>query len=261
MPNSVRPTDEDTASAAPTATAPIASPVELGTAPRTDRVADDVPAGPRSRASTLPLVTLVLGIAGVALGVVVIWYIAAIALGLVAVIVGVVALRRTRGDADPKERSRATIGTMLGAIAILLGVCAAILLPHAVDRVDHFFATMQDDVNQNVDTVSRGLRSDVNRLDRSTARDLHRLERQNRGDLDQLERRSNASLADLSGRLAQVETKLSDTERRDLTRLEQSLRDDLRNLDTAMHTSSDALGERVAKLEQEMADVQRALHP
>src|SRR4029079_9398823 len=109
MPNSVRPTDEDTASAAPTATAPIASPVELGTAPRTDRVADDVPAGSRSRASTLPLVTLVLGIAGVALGVVVIWYIAAIALGLVAVIVGVVALRRTRGDADPKERPRAPL--------------------------------------------------------------------------------------------------------------------------------------------------------
>ena len=193
MPNSVRPTDEHTASDA-AASRPRRSRHPCSSAPIRTTIADaddQRPLGRGPATSTLPLVTLVLGIAGVALGVVVIWYIAAIALGLGAVVVGIVALRRTRADADPKERSRATIGTMLGAIAILLGVCAAILLPHAVDRVDHFFATMQHDVNQNVDTVSRGLRSDVNSLDRSTARDLHRLERQNRGDLDQLERRSN----------------------------------------------------------------------
>lgn len=264
MPTSPRPTGEQAPGVASIPGAPetgaVASAVRLGRDPHDDAAPGGLTAPPRTAGSTLPLVTLVLGIAGVALGVVVIWYVAAIALGLGAVVVGIVALRRTRAAADPRERSRATLGTMLGAIAILLGVCAAILLPHAVDRVDRFFSTMQQDVNQNVNTVSHGLRSDVNRLDRSTARDLRRLERQNRGDLDQLERRSNASLADLSGRLASVETKLSDTERRDLTRLEQSLRDDLRNLDAALHSSSDALGERVAKLEQEMADIQRVVN-
>ena len=261
MPIPSRPTDEHAVSDPPAPTESVASPVQLGADPRDGADTDERTVRPRPATSTLPLVTLVLGIVGVALGVVVIWYPAAIALGLAAVVVGVLALRRSRADVDPRAQSRATIGTMLGAIAILLGVSAAILLPHAVDRVDHFFASMQHDVNQNVDVVSRGLRSDVNSLDRSTARDLHRLERQNRADLEQFEKRSNDSLDQLGGKLASVESKLSDTERADLTRLEQSLRADIRNLDSAMHTSSDALGERVAKLEQEMADLQTRAAP
>ena len=57
---------------------------------------------------------------------------------------------------------------MLGAIAIVLGVSAAILLPDAIHRVDHFFATFQDDVNHNVGTMNRGLQSDVDRIDRQS---------------------------------------------------------------------------------------------
>src|SRR5204863_6689255 len=130
----------------PTATVPSASPVQFGAAPHEGTDTDESVPRPRTAASTLPLVTLVLGAAGVALGVVVIWYLAAIALGLCAVIVGIVALHRTRTDADPRAQSRAIIGTLLGAIAILLGVGAAFLLPRATDRVDRFFATMQHDV-------------------------------------------------------------------------------------------------------------------
>jgi hypothetical protein len=76
-----------------------------------------------------------------------------------------------------------------------------------------------------------------------------------------LERRTGQTLTDLGGRIASVETRLSDAERKDLARLEESLRTDIRNLDAAMHSSSDGLGERIAKLEQEMADLQRAIHP
>ena len=235
------------------------SPVRLG-APPSDGTDVDGEPEPHGTASTLPLVTLVLGIAGAALGVVVVWYIAAIVLGIAAVAVGIVALRRARTATDPRGHSRATIGMMLGAIAIVLGVSAAILLPHAIDRVDNFFSTMQDDVNHNVDSVNRGLRSDVNNLDRSTARDLRRVERQNKSDLDQLERRSNESLVNLGARLDKLDAKLTDAERRDLAALEQSLRDDIRNLDAALRSSSDGLGERVAKLEQQMAELQRELH-
>jgi hypothetical protein len=256
MPTSKPTTSEHIASeATPVAAVGVGSPVQIRTAPHGETDAEHPP-----RATTLPLVTLVLGIAGASLGVVVIWYLAAFVVGLCAVAVGIVALRRARADTDPRAQSRATIGTMLGAIAIVLGVSAALLLPHAVNRVDDFFASLRNEVNHNVNSVNRGLRSDVNRLDRSTARDLRRVERQNRSDLDQLERRSNESLANLSGRLAEVETKLTDAERRDLARLEQSLREDIRNLDAALRSSSDGLGQRVAKLEQEMADLQRALN-
>jgi hypothetical protein len=252
-------TSESTAIEAPPATAELAaSPVRIGADPHGTN--DVEPDDHRATTSTLPLVTLVLGIAGCALGVVVIWYLAAIAVGLGAVGVGTVALRRARADVDPRGHSRATIGAMLGAIAIVLGVSAAILLPHAMNRVDGFFSTLRSEVNHNVNSVNRGLQADVDRLDRSTARDLRRAERQNKSDLDQLEKRTNASLVDLSGRIAQVETRLTDAERGDLARLEQSLREDIRNLDSAMHSSSDNLGERVAKLEQEMADLQRALN-
>jgi hypothetical protein len=257
MPTSASPTEERTTNDAPAATAPLATPVQLGTPPVAE---DHVAPADAWQPTMLPVVTLVLGIAAAALGVSVIWYPAAIALGLGTIVVGAVTMRRTRAETDSRVRRNAAVGTMLGALAIVLGACAAFLLPHALDRVDGFFSAVRHDVNHNVDAVSRGLRSDVNSLDRSTTRDLRRLERQNRTDLSVLERRSNDSLANLSSRLEQVETRLSDAERRDLTRLEQSLRQDIRDLDAAMHTSSDSLGERIAKLEQEMADLQRTLH-
>jgi hypothetical protein len=259
---SSEPTTEPVATeASPTADAGTRTSVRLGVTPPAGADGDgDQDAVARTRPSTLPLVALVLGIAGAALGVVVVWYIAAIVLGVAAIAVGIVALRRTRTGTDARGHSRATIGMMLGAIAVVLGVSAAILLPHAVDRVDNFFSTMQNDVNHNVDSVNRGLRADVSSLDRSTARDLRRVERQNRSDLDQLERRSNESLTSLGERLDTLDGKLTDAERRDLAALEQSLRTDIRNLDAALRSSSDDLGGRVAKLEQEMADIQRELH-
>jgi hypothetical protein len=246
--------------ASPDAVAGVAAPVRFGAAP-TDATEPDEQPPSAAATSTLPLVTLVLGIAGAALGVVVIWYLAAIVVGLAAVVVGLVALRKTRAVEDDRGQSRATIGAMLGAIALVLGISAAILLPHAMSRVDGFFATLRSEVNHNVTSVNRGLRADVNRLDRSNARDLRRAERQNKSDLDQLEQRTGKTLDDLAGHIAQVETRLTDAERRDLAGLEQSLRADIRNLDAAMHSSSDGLGERIAKLEQEMADLQKAIHP
>src|SRR6478752_1468473 len=153
---SSEPTTEPVATeASPTADAGTRTSVRLGVTPPAGADGDgdgdgDQDAVARTRPSTLPLVALVLGIAGAALGVVVVWYIAAIVLGVAAIAVGIVALRRTRTGTDPRGHSRATIGMMLGAIAIVLGVSAAILLPHAVDGDDNFFSAMQHDVNHNV---------------------------------------------------------------------------------------------------------------
>src|SRR3954466_4006741 len=101
--------------ASPEAAAGAESPVRFGAAPHDEPDTDEQPAE-RATTSTLPLVTLVLGIAGAALGVVVIWYVAAIVIGLRALVVGVLAIRRSRADADARGYSRAMIGTMLGAI-------------------------------------------------------------------------------------------------------------------------------------------------
>lgn len=230
-------------------------PVRLGGGSHAD--ATDPPTSAQGGGSTLALVALVLGIAATALGVAVVWYLAAIVIGVAAVVVGTVALRRVRTEADHRNRSRAVVGTMLGAIAVVLGVSAAILLPDAIGRVDSFFASVQDEVNHNVNVVNRGLQADVNRVDRTTSRDLRRLERQNREDLSQLENRENKSLLELSGRISGVESRLSDAERKDLARLETSLRGDINRLDDALHSSSGTLSERIATLDARLAELER----
>ena len=142
----------------------------------------------------LPLVALVLGIAGVVLGVTVVWFFAAIPIGIVAVVIGVVARRRVAAYHDHRAASRATIGTALGCVAILLGVTGAIFLPRVMDRADRFLSSIQQDVNDDVEMVNRGLSQDVDRLDRTLTRDLRRFEAENHRDLPELEDRTAATL-------------------------------------------------------------------
>jgi hypothetical protein len=160
----------------------------------------DVDATPESVHAALPLVSLVLGIAGVVLGVTVIWFFAAIPLGIVSVATGVWARNRADTYDDPRASYRATIGTALGCVAILLGVTGAYFLPRIMDRADRFLSSVQQDVNTDVGTVNSGLTRDVDRLDRTLTRDLRRFEDQNRTDLNELETRTNAALKALEAR-------------------------------------------------------------
>src|SRR5437870_1827680 len=91
----------------------------------------------------LPLVALVLGIAGVVLGVTVVWFFAAIPVGIVSIATGLLARRRVATYADARAASRATIGTALGCIAVLLGVTGAFFLPRVIDRGDRFLGSVQ----------------------------------------------------------------------------------------------------------------------
>ncbi len=109
--------------------ASIRAPVDAG-APADGQPSDQVTAAHAS----LPLVALVLGIAGVVLGVTVIWFFAAIPVGIVSVATGIVARRRVATPHDERAASRATIGTALGCVAILLGITGAYFLQRVVDR-------------------------------------------------------------------------------------------------------------------------------
>ena len=211
------------------------------------------------RPASLPLVALVLGIAGVALGVTVVWYFAAVPVGVVAAVVGLLALRRTDGYEDPRAGGRATIGAVLGLVAIVLGVSAAYLLPRAVDRVDHFFSSLQDDVNQNVNEVNVGLRDDVRSLDRTVTRDLRRLEDQNRRDLEDLERREGDALSQLESRLTAADGRTTEEARADLVRLEASLRQDLRGVEAALRSTDDLLAREIAVVEARVTAIEKKL--
>ena len=142
----------------------------------------------------LPLVALVLGAAGVVLGVTLIWFFAAIPIGIAAVVFGVVARRRVASYHDPRAASRATIATALGCVAILLGVTGAIFLPRVMDRADRFLASIQQDVNDDVGLVNDGLscrreparpepdRATFERFERDNHRDLRGARGPHRGD-------------------------------------------------------------------------------
>jgi hypothetical protein len=217
--------------------------------PRLDTVefADVDRAVARREPGALPLVALVLGVAGVVLGITVLWYFAAIPVGLAAVVVGTVALRRCE-PFDHRNRGRSTIGGVLGGIAVVLGISAAVFLPRMIHRADNFFSTLQGDVNDNVALVTDSVQQDVNRIDRNVNRDLRRLERSNQQDVSELNAQSRETVRHFEAQLAEVERRLSETGRHDLTRLDEALRQDLR----ATQAQLRSLEDRLSKLEGEL---------
>lgn len=205
----------------------------------------------------LPLVALVLGIAGVVLGVTVIWFFAAIPIGIVSVATGVLARRRVGTSHDPRAAPRATIGTALGCVAILLGVTGAYFLPRVMDRADRFLETIQQDVNDDVALVNSGLSRDVNRLDRTLTRDLRRFEDDNHRDLTDLENRTAATMKALEDRLNQDVGEASAAAKRDLAVLESALRADLRTAQADMRASASSLHDSIAALDTRITRIER----
>jgi hypothetical protein len=244
---------------APVAPAPSpAPPLE-----RTDDAAAPDAAAPDAAApaggGSLPLVALVLGIASVALGLTVIWFFAAIPVGIVSIGVGIVARRRAGGDPDPRSVSRATTGTALGCVALVLGLSGAYFLPRVVDRWDRFLGSVQQDVNDDVGLVNSGLRGDVSRLDRTLTRDLRRFEAQNREDLRELERRSAATLAALEARLSADVRNGDENARRDLNQLENKLTQDLKDLETSLRAADNTLYGTIGRLDARITAIEKKL--
>jgi hypothetical protein len=209
--------------------------------------------------ASLPLVALVLGIAGVALGLTVIWFFAAIPIGIVTVAIAIAARRHASSYTDARAMPRATVGMALGCVALMLGVSGAIFLPRVIDRWDRFLGSVQQDVNDDVGLVNRGLSRDVSELDRTLTRDLRRFEAQNRADLEQLERRSAATLAALEARLsADVATSSADA-RRDLQQLETKLTADMRELETSLRAADSTLYGTIGRLDARITAIEKKL--
>ncbi|MGZ8752518.1 MAG: hypothetical protein ACXW1S_06010 [Acidimicrobiia bacterium] len=211
--------------------------------------------------AVLPLVALVLGVAGAALGVSVIWYFAAIPTGISAVVVGVIAHRRVARatDSDPRERSRAVIGAVLGLVAIVLGISGALYLPRVMDRADRFIGSVQDDVNENVRLVNNGTQRDVDRLDATLTRDLKRFEDQNKADVTGLEQRTSAALATLEARMAADLKSASADAKTDLDTLETALRADLQALEAALRDTDAKFEGKISALDARITTIERRL--
>lgn len=205
------------------------------------------------------LVAYVLGIAAVVLGMTVIWYFAAIPIGIAAVVVGAFALRSPRTAGDHRARTRATIGAVLGLVAVVLGVCAWYFLPRVVDDVSSFFSDAQRDVNHNVDTVNQGLKSDVRSLDQTVTADLRRLEDQNRLDLDTLERRTADSLSQLETRMTAAVDSARGSAKQDLAALDASIRQDIRSIEASLRAADDSLTVQSTLLEARIARIEKLL--
>jgi hypothetical protein len=207
----------------------------------------------------LPLVALVLGVSGVALGLTVIWFFAAIPTGVAALVVGLVAHRRLAMTADPRARSRAVIGAVLGLVAILLGISGAIFLPRVMDRADHFIGSVQNDVNQNVRLVNNGTQHNVDQLDRTLTRNLHQFEDQNRRDVTGLEQRTAQALTTLEARMSADLTSASASAKADLITSETELRADLRALEAAVGASESDLNGKVSALDVRITKIEHKL--
>ena len=200
--------------------------------------------------ASLPLVALVLGIAGVVLGITVVSFFAAIPVGIVSVVLGVIARRRDHLRRPPAPRPAPRSAPALGLVAILLGITGAYFL-RVIDRADGFLATVQQDVNEDVGQINGGLSRDVNRLDRTLSRDLRRFEAQNRADLEQLEQRTSAAMTTLEQRITAGSATATAAERRELAQLEARLASDLQALEHALRkTKNDTVHDTLGGLDR-----------
>jgi hypothetical protein len=242
-------------STVPAGVGPVPRPGAPGAAPgaRPDAAAEGAAADGPARApsatgegASLALVALVLGIAGTVLGVTVVWFFAAIPLGVAAMTTGWLARRRPLTD---HHRTRAVLGAVLGLVALLLGVLGAIFLPPILHRADLALSNAETDLTSNIDQVDSSLSRDVDRLDTTVSRDLRRLERRNRDDLLQFEAATGATLDRLEARIGATEKNFSAQEKADLARLEQQLRADLATLEQSLRGADTDLYGQVAALE------------
>jgi hypothetical protein len=209
-----------------------------------------------ANAASLALVALVLGIAGTVLGVTVVWFFAAIPLGLAACVTGWLALRRPQTE---HHRTRAVLGLVLGLVALLLGVLGAIVVPPLLERADTALSNAETDVNANIRQVDSSVSSDVDRLDRTMSRDLDRLERKNKDDLLQFEAATGDTLTRLEQRIAATEKNLTAQEKADLTRLEQQLRADLAALEVSLRGTDATVQSDLARLEERVRVIEQQL--
>jgi hypothetical protein len=216
---------------------------------------DDATATESAAGANLSLFALALGLAGTVLGVTVVWFFAAIPLGVAAVVTGCLALKRPQIG---NHRSRAVLGTVLGVVAMLLGVLSAILLPLVLHRADVALTGARDDITAQIDRVDSSLTGDVDRLDGTISRELRQLERQNHRELTQFERTSAAGLRRLERRLEAAERHLS-AQSADFARLERQLRVELAALATSMkgadvtaQANIDAITARLLALEDQL---------
>jgi hypothetical protein len=189
----------------------------------------------------------------------VIWFFAAIPVGIVSVATGLYARRHVGEYHDSRAASRATIGTALGCVAILLGVTGAIFLPRILERADRFLGTIQQDVNKDVGTVNNGLSRDVDRLDRTLTRNLATFETQNHRDLTEFENRTAATLKALEDRMHGDVDQSTVGAKRDLAALEASLRADLRSARTDVTKSDEELRASVVELDDRISRIEAKL--
>jgi hypothetical protein len=210
-------------------------------------------AGPGVGTANLAFFSVALGAAGALLGVTVIWFFAAIPVGIAAVVTGMLALgRRHLGG----YRSRAVLGTVLGIVAIVLGSLSAVFLPIAARELDAAATRVRDDVTGQIDKVDRSIAGDVDRMNTTVSRELREFSRQNRRALRELEGTSNSQLRRLERRLAASEKNLPAQQRIDLDRVARDLRRELaavdkvtRGADAATQATIAAIVTRVQALE------------
>lgn len=79
---------------------------------------------------------LVCGIVGAVFGLVPLTYLIALALGTVALVFGVLGRRRVKRNPQVGRKGMATAGTVLGVIALGLGVIGAVVVDEAINDID-----------------------------------------------------------------------------------------------------------------------------
>lgn len=94
------------------------------------------------------VVALVCGIIGAVLGLIPILFILAWALGIVALVFGILARRRTKRDPAVGRRGMATAGVVLGIVAFGLGVAGYAIVNDAFEDVDDELDRIEQEFEQ-----------------------------------------------------------------------------------------------------------------
>ena len=113
------------------------------------------PYGQQPPTNGMAVAALVLGIVGAVFGLLPLTFWIAIPCGILALIFGIVSWRKANKGFGRK--GMAIAGTILGAIAIVLGVAGIFIIDDAVDDVDDSFQELEEELDQELEDLEESL--------------------------------------------------------------------------------------------------------
>jgi hypothetical protein len=123
------------------------------------------PVYPPAPGNGMAVAALVCGIVGAVFGLIPLTFFIALALGLVAVVLGPIAWNRANKVPAAGKKGLAIAGTILGVVALGVGIVGAVIVDDTVDEIDRELDDASEELDRELDQLDEELEQDLDEFD------------------------------------------------------------------------------------------------